>query len=146
MNYDLLDVDYEDMTFEQAKEYWIDSISRSSCSNHQITNHFKGRDFLEDLLEELRRRFNVFKSGNFEAYYVNNRDLDDLILMPVGVSKSQKFFDDYIEHIYVIRSKEEIEEFWKYHKYRKADYLEYDRILGDLIKERKNIRFDVDIL
>lgn len=146
MNYDLLDIEYKDMTFEQAKEYWIDSIRRSSCSNHQITNHFKDRDFLENLLEELRTRFNVFKSGNFEAYYVNNRDLDDLILMPVGVPKSQKFFDDYIEHIYKTRSKEEIDEFWKYQEYEKAYYLEYDRILGELIKERKNIRFDPEVL
>lgn len=146
MNYDLLDIEFEDMTFEQAKEYCIESVRQTGCSNVQFTDFFKDRDFLEDILEELRTRFNVFKSGNFEAYYINNRDLDDLILMPVGIPKTQKFFDDYIEHVYKTRSKEGIDEFWKYQDYRKASHLEYDRILGELIRERKNIRFDPEVL
>lgn len=146
MDYDLWEIKFEDMTFEQAKEYCIECVRQTGWSNVQFKNMFKDRDFLEDIFEELRTRFNVFKSGDFEAYYINNHDLYDLILIPVGIPKTQKFYDDYIEHIYVTRSKEDIEKFWKYHEYRKAYYLEYDRILGELIKERRKIRFDVDIL
>ncbi|WP_019139314.1 hypothetical protein [Peptoniphilus timonensis] len=136
----------EDMNFEEAKEYIFACVSNLALTESKIRSIFDGKDYLEQLIKETKRRFKTFKSDEFEVYYEKYYGLDQLLAVSLDLPITQRFYNDYLQHVYETRNEEEIDNFWNFQKINKLSHGEYNRILGELLREKNNIRFDVDIL
>ena len=136
----------KDMTFEEAKESVFDRVSRTALTKDDIEDLFAEKDYLDRLIKEVKENFNIFKSGDFEIYYENGFVMDQVLEYRLDIPITQEFFDDYVKHVYETRTEEEIEKFWKNREYHKGMDSQYDKILEELLKEKNNIRFDVEIL
>lgn len=138
--------DEKDMNFEEARESVFYTVSSRALSRDQIEDLFAGKDYLERLMGEVKENFNTFESEGFEIYYKNGFAMDQVLEYRLDIPMTQKFFDDYVKHVYETRTEEEIQKFWNNREFHKDLDAQYDEILGNLLREKKKIRFDVEVL
>lgn len=136
----------KDISFDEAFEESLFMIRGMGRELKDIKEMYGDMEYFDELVEKIKNTYHYFKSGDFEVFYQNLYELDDYINVCLGVPNTKEFYQDLIKHIYETHPREEVEEFLKVKSIRKDRDDEYRFIIDTLLREKNNIRFDVDIL